>query len=516
MSNRGSFAVGPQGPPGLSTGPAGGDLGGTYPDPTLVDTANVDSIVRTSRLDQMAAPTASVNLNNQKLTNIANGTVSGDAAAFGQIPTSLPPSGAASGDLAGTYPAPTLTGTTNVNNVVRANRLDQMAAPQANISMNNQKIINISAGTAIGNAATFEQIPLTLPPSGPAGNDLAGTYPNPTVAKINGTAVSTGPTTGAALVATSTSASNWQITPGLYPGTGVIGGGVISQVNATQFAISAGKGIIVDFSTDFNNPVATPVTINAQTVTLNASQLLNPINWVLIDNTGGVVIQATRPQHAQRRNQLQLGAVGCATGVITSVTPGIIYLPQMVDQFHDFLYEIGPFNVGTTSNVISPVGANLQIQKTAGQVFSPTAGYVNGPNEIHFVTTPAENPAAFSYSTRLAGSLTAPVSLIDPTRYDAAGIVSLIGGGSNNTTIQRVFLLPSGSAGNQLVVQYGQTIYANISDAQAALGAGSFIQNPDIEGAAILLCWIIMTRVCTNLQDTANCKIIRANPLVYP
>jgi|SRR5690242_3932995 len=515
MSGRGSNAAGPQGPPGLSTGAAGGDLGGNFPNPTLVDTANVDSIVRTSRLDQMAAPTASVAMNNQKLTGLANGTASGDAAAFGQIPTTLPPSGSASGDLAGTYPAPTLTGTANVNSVVRANRLDQMAVPAASVNMNNQKLTNLTVGTGSTDSATFGQIPLTLPPNGPAGGNLSGTYPNPTVAKINGTTVTGSPTTGAGLVATSSSASNWQITPGLYPGTGVIGGGVLSQVNATQFAISAGKGIIIDFATDFNNPTATPVTINAQTVTLSAGQLLNAINWILIDNTGGVVIQANRPQHAQRRSQLQLGAVGCAGGLITSVTPGIIYLPQMIDQFHDFLYELGPINVGTTSNLIQTVGANLQIQKTAGQVFSPTAGYVNGPNEIHYVTNPAENPASFSYSTRLAGSIVAPVSLIDPTRYDAAGVISLIGGGSNSTTIQRVFLIPSGSAGNQLVVQYGQTVYSNLDAAQAALGAGTFVQNPDIEGAAILLCWIIMTRICTSLQDTANCRIIRANPLAY-
>ncbi len=36
----------------------------------------------------MAAPTASVSLNTQKITGLANGTASTDAAAFGQIPTS--------------------------------------------------------------------------------------------------------------------------------------------------------------------------------------------------------------------------------------------------------------------------------------------------------------------------------------------------------------------------------------------------------------------------------------------
>lgn len=516
MTRINNFAGGPQGPPGPSTGAAGGDLGGNYPNPTLQATVAVNAIVQASRLDQMAAPTANVNLNSKKITALANGTLSTDAVNLSQIPTTLPPSGSATGDLTGTYPAPTLSATSNVNTIIRANRLDQMAIPAADVNVNNNKIINLANGTAASDAATFGQVPTTLPPSGAAGNDLSGTYPNPTVAKINGTSVATSPAVGSTPVATTTSAATWQIPPGMYSGTGLIGGAVVSKTSGTQFSVTAGKGVVVDFATDFNNPVITPVTINAQTITLTAPQLANPINWILVDSTGSIILQANRPQHAQRRAAIQIGAMGCQAGAITSVTPAPIYLPQTHSQFNDLLYETGPLSIGTDSNVINAAGANLQMTKTSGKIFSPTAGYAAGPNELHYIVSPAENPLTFQYGTQLSGSVNGSfVNTLDPTRYDNAGVITVNPGANGTATIQRVYLIPSGVAGFQTVVQYGNIVYNTFALAQAAVGNGTFILNPDLDGIGVLLCWIVMTKDCTSLQNAGKAAIIRANPLAY-
>lgn len=324
-------------------------------------------------------------------------------------------------------------------------------------------------------------------------------------------------TAGRVQVANGATSTTWAITPGLYSGTGLISGAVMTQASSTSFSITAGKAVIVDYTTDPTNPTAAMVTINAQTITLNGTELARAENWWVADASGTITSQATRPQHAQRRTAVQLGVTQQVSNVVTDVTSSPIYTPQANTQFYDLLYELGPFNAPeSTSNTVSANGANLSVNKAVGQLYVPASGYGAGPNEQHYVPNPAETPGAFYKILRNTTTLPSTVTLLNPTVYDSNGVLTAVGGGTGSSTIQRVFLVPTGIAGDQLVVQYGQTVYSSLTNAVNAIGVGTFVVNPLLDGVSTLLAWIVMTRVCTSLQDTANATIVKAQRFALP
>lgn len=296
--------------------------------------------------------------------------------------------------------------------------------------------------------------------------------------------------------------------------TGIASGGEINvnAVNPLAIDIGATDGYIVDYLAGTQSqPVVTRVKTLAQTVALDAAALLRSLTWWLLDSTGAVLQRPTRPTNEERRTHLVLGATA-QNGVTIYVDQTLpVILPQPVNQLVDLMDSLGAFLI--SGGDISPNGANQKINQSAGVMFSRAFNHFAGPaltNNPHVASLQAQAPSDFRYATQSTVVFGPTVTDVDVANYDNGGVITPIGGGANTSSIHRVWLFPTNTVPEQMVIQYGQTTYPSMAAALDRLGQTGHIPNPILPEFGALAAYIVATRTATNLSDPAQALIIKA------
>ena len=267
------------------------------------------------------------------------------------------------------------------------------------------------------------------------------------------------------------------------------------------------------------SPSIVRVDFPATTVQLDAAAQTRGITWWLVDASQNIVQQATIPTNEQWRSHVILGAsfLDLTVGQIAQVQSLPVILPQVGNQLNDLMISLGSFSI--SGNQISPNGANLSINKAAGVIFARSFNhYASGvlTNNPHVNVSPALTVAPFRRVIRgLLPPATPVVTTIDPANYDLNGVLTPIGGGANNSTIQRIYLFANDNINNRIVIQYGQTIYSSLANAVNAIGAGTFIPN-QVSAVGTLIGWIAVIRTATNLSDTTQAVFVNAGKFALP
>lgn len=290
--------------------------------------------------------------------------------------------------------------------------------------------------------------------------------------------------------------------------TGVIDGLNLSTTvgDNTKFDVAAGIYEIVDLS-DVNNPDVKTIQYAGSTGNVVTNLATHDVTYISLDEDGVIHQSINFPTPNERRSYAFVGRLNHTNRASISFAdtfPDFKLSP--VSSLYDLMDALAPFKMDHGLKT-TPNGVNLSFDVSAGKVFFRSDNYTTDKNNPHTKSFTSQVLAPFRKMTQTSTVDATDVTVLEPSYYDVAGTRTIIAGGPNHATIQRIYKYKSGA----IRVAYGQNIYTNISAAREAVNFDSFVENPTINQTAVLIALVIITKGCTDLSDPSQCVILPAS-----
>ena len=267
------------------------------------------------------------------------------------------------------------------------------------------------------------------------------------------------------------------ISTGIFTYTGM------TKTSNTTFQVSPALGWIVRNTYNYSlQPDVILVSYSGSTSGTTTPYLTtSDATYVLITTASTLSFQTTFPSPQERRENIFVGKVVHPSRTsILAINNTVDFDVSPMQALRDLW---SPIKLINQNIIVSPNGANLNINTSAGVLWGNGIGWVTNQQNPNSVSITSNSPASFFYRTQTGGT-SSSVTLIDPTKYDVGGVITSMGAaGSDNASNQRVYLYPTGV----INILYGQTNYANLTAAVAGIQTESFVTYPNAQTTGILI-----------------------------
>ena len=285
--------------------------------------------------------------------------------------------------------------------------------------------------------------------------------------------------------------------------TGLKVGGFISQGVGDTIDYTAYSGVIVDATTYPN----IDTTVFGDTGVYSVNTSVDGTYLLAVDSTNTFnQIDINAFSSDERRDNVNFGAFTVAGGSLVSVTPARQDSNEVYQQLLDLMACFGTIRCDGLG--VAPSGL-LQFDMSSGVVMSIGAGATNAERPQNTLSVNASANASFRALLGKTNTIN-PVSQtsIDPENYDdGSGSAVAIGGSGSRSTIQYIYLIPTGPNAS-IYVMYGQTIYSTLQDALDA-GIEDRIELPLLYAkSALLLGRVALRNDATDLEDPLQARFL--------